>query len=243
MYLQELFDNLAYGEFSHLSIGNSSIGSIKEAAYPKVVGIVNRALRAIYKRFILKKKVVLLHMQSGVETYYLRSSKLAASEDALSDSTYLLSKNSVDPFDGDEVIRILDVKTSAGLPALLNTLEIETTCLRTLSHDTFQVIPADILDILSIKYQASHPKIIIGDDFDPETYEINYPGFIEEALMMHIASQLFKGKTSKASEGEGYATNTYHYRYEAACQEISILGFAESADPPESHKFEDKGFV
>ena len=58
MVLQDLFDTLASGEFSGLSLGQSVTGSIKEEAYPKVVAALNRGLVEIYKRY----KSILLHL-------------------------------------------------------------------------------------------------------------------------------------------------------------------------------------
>lgn len=49
MVLQDLLDNLATGEFANLSLANSTVGSIKEEAYPRIIRAINRSLLEIYK--------------------------------------------------------------------------------------------------------------------------------------------------------------------------------------------------
>ena len=71
--LQEIFDNLTYGNLSHVSIGNAALGYIEAKDYPKIVSGVNNALTAIHKRFLLRTEEVRIQQQAGQSTYYLRS--------------------------------------------------------------------------------------------------------------------------------------------------------------------------
>ena len=76
MVLQDLFDTLASGEFANLSLAHSVSDSIKEEAYPRIVSAANRGLRELYKRFLLKKKKVMLFQQEGIIRYYLRPERV-----------------------------------------------------------------------------------------------------------------------------------------------------------------------
>lgn len=239
MVLQELFDNLAHGEFSNLAVGNSATGSIKQEAYPKVVTHINRALKAIYKRFILKKKTIWVHQQADLSTYYLRSAYLI---DTVPGPDAYLSDLSTDPFE-DDLVNVLYARDGDGEDMPLNNPRYPDTGIFTQAADTLEMTPDnDDLQVIQLTYQAFYPRIVITETFSPETYPLYFPAFIEEALMVHIASQLFKGKTSKASEGEGYGTNTFEYRFDKACQEIEDLGLAEPSEE-KSQRFTKKGFV
>ena len=94
-----------------------------------------------------------------------------------------------------------------------------------------------------VEFQAKFPLIEITEDFDPETLQLYYPSFIEEALLYKIASIIARGKTFRASEGEGYTSNTWDTKYNQACQELSLLGLAEEFTSEEDLRFERKGFV
>ncbi len=240
MVLQDLFDTLAAGEFAHLALGNSPTGTIKEEAYPKVVTALNRALRELYKRFILKKKSCLLYQQADLTLYYLRSEYIG-SVGSMGESAYIADSYD-DPFN-DDIIRIIDIQTDQDEEVPLNSAKVTgDIAVRTAAFDTLTLITTKTDQVLTVNYQASYPRIIITDTFDPELVVLYYPQFIEEALTNYIASLLVKGRVTKASEGEGYATNTFLYRYEAACQKIVDLGLAEKFITEDS-RFDQRGWV
>lgn len=242
MVLQDLFDTLASGEFSNLSLGQSVTGSIKEDAYPKVVSALNRSLLALYQRFLLKKKKVYLVQQSEVIQYYLRTSYLGTS-DSLGSSAYLISHPN-EEFTGD-VIQVLGITDNEGLPVDINPPHpfLEQTYFKSTQFDTLNLVTPLVGETYLIEYQARIPAIEITETFDPETVELPYPPFIEEAMLYHVASALVRGRSSKASEGEGYASNTWAARYERACQELASLGLTEELNGNEDLRFERKGFV
>ena len=251
MLLQELFDNLAAGEFANLAVGNSITGSITEASYPKMVSHINMGLREIYKRFLLKKKECTLYQQEGVTTYYLRSTHVGY-VGSMGPDVYIEDVYN-DTFD-DDVIKVLEAYDSLGdsipvndprkqnvgiLYSAADSVDIRIT---TLAFDTIKMVPCDPLQAVTLVYQASHPKIVITEDFNPATYQLYFPDFIETALMAFIASRLYKGKASKAVEGEVREYNTFFYQFEKACKEIKDLGLAEEL-LTEENGFERKGWV
>jgi hypothetical protein len=140
------------------------------------------------------------------------------------------------------LIEVLAIWNSEEEEVPLNVPRYANTGIFSTAFDTLEIPLSDTQGVFKIQYQAEHPRIVITEDFDPETYQLQFPGFIEDALTLHIASQLFKGKTSKASEGEGYATNTYHYRFDQACKRLEDLGLAEVVTVSDQ-RFRRKGFV
>ena len=241
MFLQELFDILASGEFSGLSLGQSVTGSIKEDAYPKVVHAINRGLEEIYKRFILKKKKVYLVQQDNQTRYYLRSAYLGE-VGSTGPTAYLLDHPDEDFI--DDVIRVIDIVDEEDTPIDINPVNpfLEQTYFRLSQFDSLDLTTIDTEQVFTIEYQAKHPKIEITEDFNPTTLQLQYPSFIEEALINYVASILLRGKATKASEGEGYASNTWATKYEQACVRISELGFTEPGVINDL-RFERKGFI
>jgi len=241
MTLQDLFDTLATGEFTSLNLANSVTGSIKEEAYPKVVNSINRGLRELYKKFLLKKKKVYLVQQTDVTRYYLQTRYLGYAGATTADA-YLVDHP--DEEFSNDVIRLLEIEDSDGLAVEINPPHpyLEQTYFKTSGFDTLDLVTEETGETFLVTYQARYPKITITEDFDPEEINLYFPSFIEEALCNYAASLLVKGKATKASEGEGYATNTWNYKYEQACQEIIRLGLVEEAIV-QDNRFNRRGFV
>lgn len=241
MTLQDLFDTLAVGEFAGLNLANSVTGSIKEEAYPKVVNSINRSLRELYKRFLLKKKKVYLVQQTGVTRYYLQTRYLGYAGATTADA-YLVDHPDED-FSND-VVRLLEIEDSDNLNVEINPPHpyLEQTYFKTSGFDTLDLVTEETGKTFLVTYQAKYPKIVITETFDPEEINLYFPDFIEEALCCYVASLLVKGKITKASEGEGYATNTWDYKYEKACQELIRLGLVDEA-LIKDNRFNRRGFV
>lgn len=239
--LQEVFENLARGEFSNLALHDPNTGSIKEDKYPVIVSALNRGLREIYKRFLLKQKECLIYQQADVEIYYLRSYYLVT--DVPGTNKYIASSNSEDVFD-DDVIKVIGAYDEDQLSYPLNDPR-RTGGIFTQAYDTFKwAVPVapDPLQNITLVYQATYPKIIIPDVFVPKTFALYIPDFIEDALMNYVASALIKSKTTKATENVAQKHNTYDYKFEAACQLIKNNGFAEE-HAVDRNRFDNDGWV
>jgi hypothetical protein len=234
--LKEIFDNLAYGEFANLALGNSPLGTLTEDKYPKIVSAMNLGLVEIYKRFILKRKKCLLMQQTGVTTYYLRSDYVGDYLETVDDGSYEESAFN------DDLIKVLEVEDAAGEDIPLNNPRYPDTGVFTQAFDTITMQPASPLKTLTLTYQAEYPKIVITDDFDPTEIRLFFPNFILEALLAYIAARVFKGKTSKSAEGETNLSTTFNYQFENACKKITELGLAEEAEELATN-FTNKGFI
>lgn len=241
--LQELFDTLATGEFSNIALGQSTMDSITEDAYPKIVSYINLGLTELYKRFVLLINEIKLHQHPDVTVYFLQEDRVEDSAFMNAD-TYIEYNESL-PFDG-RVVRLLEAYDATGKPVHINN-PLFPNDIFMMGADQFKLAaPLSGVSprVISIVYQAYHPKIVVTDTFDPEQVTLQYPDFIENALLNFIASRLFKGKVSKATEGVQQPYSTFQYQFEKECLEIKNQGLALTGDEHvlNTHHFEEKGW-
>lgn len=238
--LQNFFNILASGEFSHIAIGNSIAETIVADKYPKIIDSLNLGLTELYKRFPLKTKEIDLYEQTGLTTYFIRPDYISTSIGSVSQRAYLIDSE-LDPFQGD-LIKITDAYDADGGTIHINNKLYPEVGIFTTAFDTIKLTVADEPRVISLVYKANYPRITITDDFDPEIIELHFPDWIHEPLLSYIAARLFKGKASKASEGEGNLYTTFMYQFEASCKNIELLGLAERTDSP-SENFTNNRWV
>jgi len=231
MYIQEIFDDLAFGEFSDTRLLDEETNTLNEIHIPRVLSFLNLGLLDLYKRFILFRKKILLYEQSGVTQYYIRPDYIAASSNSLDDNNYLLETGH-DLFE-DDLIKIIEVfEEDDDDEDVLNNTPLNdpanrATGLFTKTFDTLELVNADTMRTFIVWYQAKYPQIVYDSDFDAESYPLYIPPFIKEALLYFLGARLFKAKVAKGSEGGKPAFNTYEYLYEQECIKIKREGFVE----------------
>jgi len=247
--LQDLFDDLAYGELSNVALGNSDLETITEKSYPKVVSAINLGLVEIYKRLNLRQGKVKLHQYTGLTTYYLRS-EFADTADAMGDETYLEQTDEA-PFT-DDVIKVRSAVDSAGNKVHINDAKYPAD-LFTPSFDTIEIaapssslVNADgttrtSVDVFTLSYQAKYPKIIIKPNFKPSTYKLYIPDVIEEPLLIYVAYKMFR-KPVKIAKGEVNPSTTLMIEFENSMKKIELLNLDIDVND-ERDRFSANGWV
>jgi hypothetical protein len=218
MRLQEIFNQLTHGEFSMLSIGGQAQGEINESNYPRVVDHVNLGLTALFKRFNLKKGELKLQMQEDHLLYRLRSEFAVNNLDSTELVRYII--DTVDaPFE-DDIIKVESVVGSIFGELPLN--DAAAIYSVTTPKALLLRVP-EILDtqMLTLTYQANHPKLVVDADFNPHTLEVDLPETHLEALLFYVASRV---NNPIGMANEFHAGNSYAAKYEMACQELEGKG-------------------
>lgn len=205
MKLQEIFDQLTYGELSQLSIGGSEQGEISEANYPRVLAHINLGLTELYKRFNLKEKRLVVPLQRNADVYQLNVDDILKIERVITDSEFEMTLNhESDPYScftpSLKSLRIPELVMNQGssLPD-----ELKTTA-------------------LTVVYRANHPKIVIRFGYiQPERVEVELPSSHLQALLYFVASRAHNpiGMTNEFNAG-----NNWNMKYERACQELEAEG-------------------
>jgi len=236
--LQEIFNDLAFGEFANLAIGNSNVKSIEVDEYPRIVSIINVAMYDLYCRFSLRTNEFKLHEKAGRNIYYLRSENVGNIQSG--DPETYIEEDPQSPISGD-IIKLIEAYDSDGSKVSIGDKGQDDGIL-ILSQDTLKINTSEPLRVISIIYQASHPKIIITKDFNPKTYNLYFPGFIKQALLAAIASRYFIGKTGSINESTQMIANTFQAIYLRECRKIEEDSMVQTNIGNDT-RFEDRGFV
>lgn len=227
--LQELFDDLAYGEFSQLAIAKGHQGEIDYFNYPNVLSHINLGLSAIKVRFNLENRTTVLRLNDVDSRYYLRSS-------------YIIGKgNGVDEYVEDDlgtgVMQIksaqLMLKTGGLVDITLNDLTVPSVIITTPEPDVLHV-PRETRKYLRAHWDAGVPMRLLiwykalpqqlkltPGYFNPDEITIDLPVVYKQALLYFIASRAYN---PVGFEGTMHTGNNYAIKYEQECQRLEISG-------------------
>lgn len=166
MELQNIFDQLTYGELANLSIGGADSGGISEANTPKVISHINLALSALYTKFVLSEKELVITIEDGVTEYALEPTVKAITEVFDQDGNRLDLNNATSPrsvfmprWDTLQIPAALEV-TTVHLAYQVNPTRIETDVV---VADTVVDLPDILLEPL-LAYVASRINSSRGSD-------------------------------------------------------------------------------
>lgn len=248
MKLNEIFDQLTYGELSQLSIGGGAQGTLRPEDYNKVVAHVNLGLTALYKRFNLKEGRFTLTLQPGQTTYPINS-KYAVSNRKSREAVRFITDTTAEPF-LDDILKIERCYSDSGFEFGLNNVDNPLAIL-TPTATTVRV-PAIIVakdfslademktDTLEFFYRANARQIVAdGTDLEPESVEVELPYTHLEPLLLFVASRVH---TPGGITGEFNAGNNYFAKYEASCQELEAKNLRVDQDS-QPNKLERNGWV
>ncbi len=223
MTLQEIFDALAYGELSQISIGGQDAGLINESNYDRILPHINLALTAIYSRFSIKEDRVTFPLQAGGYTYGLQVDDLLRITRVFTHTGFELALNDENnvyscftPSQKNLVVAKAIVDKGPNLPDEVNTYE------------------------LTAVYRANHPKVVkrLGY-FDPSKVKLELPNQFISALTYFVAARLHA--PMGVGPIEGAVGMTYIQRFELEC--LRLEGQTPEQVVTEVHdKLRDRGF-
>lgn len=239
MTLQEIFENLTYGEFSQLSIGglvpNAAESVPLEKDYANVMSHINMALKALHTRFFLVTKDVIVQQYDHIQTYVL--DRKYAETNNLSTEKYRYIIDSVyEPFQ-DDVLKIESIFDEDGRGLFLNDLT-EPWSVFTPTYNSIQIPYPMYCNHLLVHYRASHPTLVYAAGMDPRTVEVMLPVAMLEPLLFYVASRAFSGLNMDDNQ-EG---NNYMQKYEQSCKQLEKLGLQITPNYG-NHRLDNNGWV
>lgn len=235
--LKDIFDNLTYGELSHLSIGNAPVGFIDPKDYPKIVAAVNNALTALHKRFLLRTEEVRVQELVAINTYYMRRAHAVSNTDDITSTKYILDSSAA-PFSGS-LFKIEAIVSDSTGAFILNDSS-QANPVYTPNFDTFVITPTNPPETLKVALRSDHPRIVLETGFDPLLVELHIPYSLLDAISLNVAARLYSPLT--AGDGERSAASVFMYKYEMECKRLEEEGMTLEADVSDT-RFENKGFI
>ncbi|QEP29883.1 virion structural protein [Sinorhizobium phage ort11] len=232
MNLLKLFERLALGELSNLSISQEGV-AIAEKDYPKLVNYTNEGLEKLYTRFILKEKALLIEQHSYITNYHLIPRYSQSMGQNPKDVKYILDQHCAS-FTGD-LIKILEVYDVNGCKRVLNDAECYESLFTPQPH-TLQVPNPVQGEPLNVTYQAAHKKLLVAD----LKYEIEIPSYMEMLLQFYVAYKVYCNMNGQENNAKG---QEYLASYETGCLEIENKDLVNGTISTTNTKFHKRGWV
>ena len=216
--LARLFQNMAHGELSNISVGNSTLGNISPADYSNLISHVQLGLTALHKRFLLRTGEVVIQQYPDIRKYYLRK-KYAQTNAASTEPVKYILDTLGEPFEED-LFKIEQVYDELGNEFRIN----DSTAafpIYTPAYNCLQLSPSTTNPTWYVIYRANYPEIAITDNFDPDEVDLDIPPYIVEALQAYVTARIMTGRSHSIFEGVSEG-DKYMARYEQLCLEIEI---------------------
>lgn len=232
MTLSDVFDQLAYGEFSKIFLGES--GAIPQTSWNRIIAHINLGLTELYKRFDLKQVELPVNVVAGTLDYDLKGAG------DFIEILHVFNENQLEiPLNN----RIIPLNKEWG--AAQSTVDRVHTNVPSVLSVNPQMLP----QVLTVVYKAGHvpiPKIDDAalDGFDLTGVQIDLPVTYLEALLYFVASRIFNpmDQGSVANRQPFHSGNNYYSKYEAACAQLMSKGL-DISESLETGLFQRKGFI
>lgn len=233
MKLSELMKKLSYGELSNLALSGEGSGSIIESAQPRIILLVNDALKDIFSKFNLNQRTTLIQSLDWKSFYELR--KEFAVMDPTEGLKYILdTPNNIFM---DDIVKITQITNEVGAILPLNDSE-QWASVFTPKYNVVQLTHPGSSQVFSVSYQALHPTLFMeGEGLLDQ--EISIPSILEPALRMKIALPIFS-----AMSGQEYSIKAQQLEsaYEGQLAEIEQKNLIANSVVPTNVKLMLRGF-
>ena len=235
MQLNDLFHMLAYGELSNHHIASAGDGTLQLSKQPQIVHFCNEGLMRLYTKFILKEKNCILELVDGVSIYHLKREYSASSFDpTIANYPYIRDTCSV-RFTED-VIKVLSAQSSDGYLRPLNDPN-SFWSVNTPTPYTLQVSAPRLGEVLSISYQASHPKLGI-ENYSCKNIEL--PETLYGALTAFIAYKVYFNMNTPESQA---VASGHLAMFDNICQDTTEADVLNLSISGVNTRFNSRGWI
>lgn len=225
MKLDDIIFDLKCGELSSHGI----FVDLNQDNKDRLISCINSGLLALYTRFPLLTKELVLKQRSDTTLYKLKSIY------AFTDKTVGVAKYIVDtpkdPFK-DDVIRIELVQDECNNLLLNNTSECKVAL--TPAMDAIEIPNPYEGNYLFVVYQAKHPKV------DEVNDAIELPEHLKQALLAYVAHRIYSGSTAQDAMA---ISQSLYQKYELLCAQYVDTGMTNQDDNEYSQQFDKGGWI
>lgn len=228
MILAELFKKISYTHLSELSISGEGSGQIIEAHHPKMIQRINECLLALYARFPLRIRTIVIETYAALNEYSLRP-EYALFSGSLEFYKYIIDTNAL-RFPND-VLMIESIVDEDGEPIGLDDANDDKSW-HTISYDTLSIDAPFSGERFKIRYRAMPDEIVFGpwDDVGLVTgiknQVIPIPRTLEAALLAFVAGHIYG---NMSMEGALAKSQNFLDMYENECKIVEERNLLNSS--------------
>jgi len=219
MKLTEVFDQLRYGTLKGQAVSREG-AQIEEGDYPRVIVCINSAMNILYGRFKLKYSEVLIRLIAKKYTYELHSDFAEANTTSTQFTRWIVDSEEI-PF-LDDIVRIHGVTADDGTQLPIND---SSDCMSAMtpSYNSIQLPPeiTDVLQSVSITYEASPKAIPANSTTAPEVTEVRIPDTMLECLCYYAAAKFMEQSTAQDKVAKA---QEFLAKYELKASELEQYG-------------------
>ena len=247
MTLQDIYDQLAYGELKQIFKGKIDNPTIQKEKFPEYFPTIQLALTELHKRFRLREGNFPVDITEvpGKTSYVLTLDYAESNTKSKEPVKYI--KDASAPFQDNlmKIEHIFGVLNGAVYEIPLNvagdTNSIKTSSFNTLMVPTDPTLAPWLVETaqLDVVYRADHPQIkdYLANN-SPLSTTIYLPGTHLEALLYYVAMRI---TTPVGMQNEFHAGNNYSAKFEASCLVLSGENMEIDTDAV-NEKLDDRGW-
>lgn len=217
MLLGEVLEQLFYGELSQTAIGKGS--ALSATHYPKLINHINLGILALYKRFTLLQKEVIIQLYDHITDYYLDYDYAETNTASIETYKYIMDTE-YDPFNQTKILKIRGVFTELGVEYTLNPVYVDP------NFDTYSALIAytPSQTTLQIPYPCNDNAIAVICQAAPIniptnttvlTTKVNLPEVLLDPLLAFVAERYFIVMAADNKENVIYPS-----KFEKLCKQI-----------------------
>lgn len=232
--LEDIFEALAFGECAQLSVAKA--GKINVADQPQVISAINLALAALYSRFPLLEKELVIQQYSHITDYFLDSQYAQSNATPIVGPKYIIDSK-FNPF-LDDVLRITAAYDELGKEVQLNDVTDAAEWLTT-SYNSVQIPFPNENTIAVFIYRAKHPQIPLTVA-NATTVEVMLHPSLIEALLAYVGHRLHNARGGEAGLKAGQLALA---KYEDICMQVELRNLLHTNDSAGNVKLDNGGWV
>ena len=219
MFIQDVFDQLSFGELYNVYVGGSGCKGVPVSDYPMILDHINLALVELHKRFPVKKNQLILIMYPDINRYILDKRYAESNTESTEPIKYI--SDSVDyPYNND-LLKIERILNEEGEELFMNTTNAYWSVQTPEYNIIYNKFPEEENSLL-VEYRAKADKLLIpAGGLHPETTEIFLPDILNEALLNYVAYRTF---SSLNPDGNLLEAKNFYAQFERSIKEILHLG-------------------
>lgn len=223
MKLTKIFNDLRFGTLKGQAIAREG-AEIEEIDYPRLITCINAGMTALYARFKLSYKEVIIRLIPEKYIYELHSDYAEANLTSTQTVRWIVDTEEAPFF--DDIVRVHGVVTDEGDELSVNN---NNDCLTVMtpSYNSVQ-FPAEVankLESVSVTYEASPVLLDPSPTLAPEVTEVRIPEAMSEALCYYAAAKFMESSTAQDKAAKALE---FYQKFEAQCSKLEEYGMVNT---------------